>query len=146
MIRTLIVEEARRWIGTPYQHQASKREVGCDCIGLVRGVARAVGFQDPFETGDAREFTGYGASPDPARLRAAVARFLNPIGRDAASCGDIMLMRFKREPQHFALLIERHPDRMIHSLSTIGRVVETHVAGQWLPRVLGFYRFKELAA
>jgi NlpC/P60 family putative phage cell wall peptidase len=38
----MILEEARSWIGTPYQHQASLKGVGCDCIGLVRGVWRAV--------------------------------------------------------------------------------------------------------
>ena len=29
-----------RWIGTPYRHQASLKGVGCDCLGLVRGVWR----------------------------------------------------------------------------------------------------------
>jgi NlpC/P60 family putative phage cell wall peptidase len=36
-----VVAEARSWIGTPYQHQASLKGVGCDCLGLVRGVWRA---------------------------------------------------------------------------------------------------------
>ena len=39
--RTDIVAEARAWIGTPYRHQASLKGVGCDCLGLVRGVWRA---------------------------------------------------------------------------------------------------------
>ena len=33
---------ARLRIGTPYRHQASLKGVGCDCLGLVRGVWRAV--------------------------------------------------------------------------------------------------------
>jgi hypothetical protein len=37
-----IVAEARSWIGTPYHHQASVKHVGCDCLGLVRGVWRAL--------------------------------------------------------------------------------------------------------
>src|SRR5262249_34925030 len=37
-----IVAEARRWIGTPYPHQASVRGIGTDCLGLVRGVWRAL--------------------------------------------------------------------------------------------------------
>ena len=37
-----IVAEARAWIGTPYRHQASLKGVGCDCLGLLRGVWRAV--------------------------------------------------------------------------------------------------------
>ena len=33
-----IVAVARGWIGTPYRHQGSRKGVGCDCLGLVRGV------------------------------------------------------------------------------------------------------------
>ncbi len=40
--RGYIVRLARSWIGTPYHHQASKRGVGTDCIGLVRGIWRAL--------------------------------------------------------------------------------------------------------
>ena len=42
-----IVAEARRWLGTPYRHQASLPGVGCDCLGLVRGVWRAVHGREP---------------------------------------------------------------------------------------------------
>lgn len=45
--RDAIVAEARSWIGTPYRHQASKRHVGVDCIGLVRGVWRALVGDEP---------------------------------------------------------------------------------------------------
>src|SRR5690606_41358238 len=40
--RQLVVAEALTWIGTPYRHQASRKHVGCDCLGLVRGVWNAV--------------------------------------------------------------------------------------------------------
>ncbi len=32
---------------TPYRHQASLKGVGCDCLGLVRGVWRAVVGAEP---------------------------------------------------------------------------------------------------
>jgi NlpC/P60 family putative phage cell wall peptidase len=41
LTRAQIVVATRDWIGTPYQHQASLKGVGCDCLGLVRGVWRA---------------------------------------------------------------------------------------------------------
>src|SRR5438552_16583348 len=37
---TDIVAAARQWLGTPYAHQASLKGIGCDCLGLVRGVWR----------------------------------------------------------------------------------------------------------
>lgn len=42
-IDAAVVAAARRWIGTPYQHQASLRGEGCDCIGLVCGIWRELG-------------------------------------------------------------------------------------------------------
>ena len=45
--RSLIVAETRGWIGTPYRHQASLKGVGCDCLGLVRGVWRGVIGDEP---------------------------------------------------------------------------------------------------
>ncbi len=33
---------ARAWIGTPYLHQSSVQGVGCDCLGLARGIWRAL--------------------------------------------------------------------------------------------------------
>ncbi|MEO1102595.1 MAG: peptidase P60, partial [Pseudomonadota bacterium] len=40
MMRGEIVAAARGWVGTTYHHQASRRGVGTDCLGLVRGVWR----------------------------------------------------------------------------------------------------------
>lgn len=37
-----VVTAARGWIGTPYHHQQSKKGIGVDCLGLVRGVWREI--------------------------------------------------------------------------------------------------------
>lgn len=43
----MIITAARAWIGTPYHDQASVRGVGCDCLGLARGVWRDVIGDEP---------------------------------------------------------------------------------------------------
>jgi NlpC/P60 family putative phage cell wall peptidase len=40
--REAILAEAVRWIGTPYCHQASRRGVGADCLGLIVGIWNAL--------------------------------------------------------------------------------------------------------
>ena len=45
--RGLALAEARRWIGTPYRHQASCLGAGCDCLGLVRGIWRSLYRDEP---------------------------------------------------------------------------------------------------
>ena len=37
-----IIKEARNWLGTPFHHQASRKNIGCDCIGFIIGIARAL--------------------------------------------------------------------------------------------------------
>ena len=44
----LVIAVARSWLGTPYHDQASLRGVGCDCLGLARGVWREVVGDEPF--------------------------------------------------------------------------------------------------
>ena len=42
-----VIAIARAWLGTPYHDQASLRGVGCDCLGLARGVWREVVGPEP---------------------------------------------------------------------------------------------------
>src|SRR5262245_52196512 len=90
--RSLIVAEARAWIGTPYRHQASLKGVGCDCLGLVRGVWRVVLGEEPERappyTRDWAE-----ASGDEALARAARA-YLVEIDPAEFAAGDVLLFRY----------------------------------------------------
>jgi NlpC/P60 family putative phage cell wall peptidase len=43
-----VIAIARSWLGTPYHDQASLRGIGCDCLGLARGVWREVVGPEPF--------------------------------------------------------------------------------------------------
>src|SRR5215813_336052 len=93
--RTRIVAEARAFIGTPYRHQGSLRDVGCDCLGLVRGVWRAVMGDEPEAVPayapDWAEASGIEA------LAAAAARHLVRLDdpKDFAP-GDVILFRWRQ--------------------------------------------------
>jgi NlpC/P60 family putative phage cell wall peptidase len=85
------VAEARGWIGTPYVHQASVRGAGADCLGLVRGVWRAVRGEEP-ETPP--PYTpDWGESGGREVLMAAALRWLVPV--DAPQPGDVILFRMR---------------------------------------------------
>ena len=47
MVADEVLAEARHWIGTPYRHGGSKCQVGCDCLGLVRGIWRSLYGREP---------------------------------------------------------------------------------------------------
>jgi len=89
--RESIVAAARSWVGTPYHHQASLRGVGCDCLGLIRGVWRELQGPEPETlppyTRDWGDVTG--AEP----LLAAARRHLAAVAIAEAQPGDVIVFR-----------------------------------------------------
>lgn len=132
-----VVGEARRWIGTPYRHQGSRCGAGCDCLGLIRGVWRALHGAEaqavPAYSADWRD----GGAGD--ALEAAAVRHLHPVAGDPEA-GDVLLFRLMRHrpARHCGILIA--PGRFIHAQEHLG-VVEMALSDAWARRVAGVFRF-----
>jgi NlpC/P60 family putative phage cell wall peptidase len=130
--RSDIVTACRRWIGTPYLHQASVRGAGCDCLGLVRGVWREVMGEEP-ETAPAYTPDWAEATGEETLLEAA-RRHLCEIAIGAAREGDVLLFRIVAgaPAKHCAIVVA--PDRIVHAYW--GRVVcETGLTPWWKRRI-----------
>lgn len=88
----LIVTEARSWIGTPYRHQASLKSVGCDCLGLLRGVWRGVmGAEPELPPPYSPDWAEAGADT----LVAAARKHLVEIDCAQVQAGDVLLFRWR---------------------------------------------------
>lgn len=143
--RRAVLAAARAWLGTPYQHQASLRGVGCDCLGLVRGVWREVVGPEP-ETPPAYR-PDWAESGGEETLLAAARRWLVELDRAEARPGDVLLFRMAPgvPVKHCALLsavpteADKH-SRMIHAYW--GRaVVESWIVPWWAGRVAAAFAF-----
>jgi NlpC/P60 family putative phage cell wall peptidase len=143
LTRKAIVAEARRWIGTPYRHQASLHAIGCDCLGLVRGVWRALIGPEP------EALTPY--SPDWAEagrvetLVAAARRHLIETTPDEARAGDVVVFRWRADlpAKHAAILSARgagEPTRMIHAHDG-AKVAEVALIPFWARRLAYAFAF-----
>jgi NlpC/P60 family putative phage cell wall peptidase len=86
-----IVRIARSWLGTPYVHQASLKGVGCDCLGLLRGIWRELYGEEPEEIPpyslDWAEATGA------ETLYTALERHCREVTPEQIAAGDIALFR-----------------------------------------------------
>ncbi len=92
-MRADIVALARGWLGTPYHHQASLKGVGCDCLGLIRGVyAEACGTQA--ETPPPYSHDWAEASARETMIEAA-GRHMAPVDLHAAEAGDVLIFRLR---------------------------------------------------
>ena len=122
--RDQIVAEARSWVGTPWVHQHRVKGRAVDCVGLVIGVARALGLV-PADF----DVQGYGRVPD-GRLLALCALHMRPVSRDAMQPGDVVVVAVEHDPQHMGIVGPYPGGRlsMIHSTSTGARgVVESRL-------------------
>lgn len=138
-----VVAEARGWIGTPYRHQASRKGVGCDCLGLVRGVWRALYGAEPESVPVyAADWAEAGGTE---KLAAAARRHLIEIGPGDAVPGDVLLFRWRAHlpAKHAAILTGA--DRMIHAYDGTA-VCEVHYAPFWRRRSAFAFRFPLLSA
>jgi len=141
-----IVLAARGWIGTPYQHQASLKGVGCDCLGLLRGVWRELYGAEP------EVMPPYAPDWADARggetLRDGLARHLDRVACEAIAPGDVVLLRMGRvlsaahggPARHCGVVAEQHGARtLIHACQ--GRAVrEEPFSPLWRRRLAFAFR------
>lgn len=114
MIGAQVAAQAEQWIDTPFHWQASVKGVGCDCKGLLAGVARELGLPEGQSVeamaGDYRE-GGY-----QRRLIAGLSRLFDKVSDRQA--GDVLLVNIHRKPVHLAIAapLADDPHRAIEAL------------------------------
>jgi len=136
--RENIVASARRWIGTPYQHQASLLDVGCDCLGLVRGVWRDVIGDEPETappyTPDWAEALGFETLLDAAH------RHFAPVALDRFGAGDVLAFRFRDHLPAKHLGIATSWTHMVHAHGG-ACVAEVAIGPHWRKRLVAAFAF-----
>jgi NlpC/P60 family putative phage cell wall peptidase len=86
-----VVRLARAWLGTPYVHQASVKGIGCDCLGLLRGVWRE--WRGPEPEDPPPYAPDWAEAGGEETLYRALARHLTEIDPAALGPGDVALFR-----------------------------------------------------
>ncbi len=137
-----VVALARGWIGTPYHHQAALKGVGCDCLGLVRGVyaelfGRAAATPPPYAA-DWAESDGRDSM-----MEAAATHLVARADRDLRA-GDVVLFRLKPHlaAKHAAILTGAA--FMIHAVEG-APVAEVALSPWWRRRIAGVFAFPPIS-
>ncbi|HUS97740.1 MAG TPA: NlpC/P60 family protein [Hyphomicrobiaceae bacterium] len=139
--RAGVIAVARQWIGTPYHHQASRRGVGCDCLGLVRGVWRDVYGCDPERPPNyTRDWAEAGAAET---LLEAAERHLEARDRSSLLAGRVAVFRFRKGAPAKHLGIVTVDGRMVHAMEGLA-VAEVVIVPWWQRRIAGVFDFPGL--
>ena len=140
MKREDIVKKAREWIGTPWVHQASVKGVGCDCVGMVRGVYTELTGN---KVGGAMDYTrSFYLFSGEERLKNEIGKYCMEVPIGEAKSGDVILISFLNLPsQHIGILAD---GTFIHSWEDIGKVVEIPYDAAWKRLTKAVFRFPEV--
>lgn len=143
--RKQIADQARTWIGTPFQHQGHLKKLGVDCIGLIRGVMVETGKLPPDwrqKMGHIRGMVAYGRTPD-GRLIELLREHMREIPVSEAQVADVVLVKFPgvEHAQHVGFLVDRK-DGGIGILHAYNQgVVEHRLDDRWRRRVVAAFSF-----
>jgi NlpC/P60 family putative phage cell wall peptidase len=165
-VNAQVLAIAGSWIGTPYRHQGAVKGVGCDCLGLVRGIWREVYGAEP-EAVPAYAPDWAERAGEERLLAAAERHFVGVSALEESLPGDLVLFRFRPHlaAKHLGILArlpregddrrcrdpvnrghdERHdppPDAFIHAYEQSSVTLSALVPG-WRRRIAGIYRFPE---
>lgn len=141
-----IVVEARAWIGTPYRHQATTKGAGTDCLGLLRGIWRAMFGAEPMAippySQDWSEVSGREA------LLGAARAWLVEVPIMQAAPGDVLLFRMRTGcvAKHLgiAATVGSAPT-FVHAYTGHG-VIESPLSEPWQRKIIARFRFPGTAS
>ena len=135
-----VIAIARSWLGTPYHDQASLRGVGCDCLGLARGVWREVVGSEPFPIPPYSRDWG---ETGPREVLAEGARRMM-IEVETAAAGPGALVVFRMKPRAIAkhVGILTGPATFLHAYERLG-VIEEPLIPYWRRRIAFAFLFPQ---
>ena len=137
-----VIAAARSWLGTPYHDQASLCGVGCDCLGLARGVWRDLVGAEP------QPIPPYSRDWGETGVREVLAEGARAmmIEIPLAQIGPGALVLFRMAPRaiakHVGILTAQ--DRFIHAYDRLG-VIEEALTTAWVRRIAFAFRFPAAA-
>ena len=145
-LRQAVLKEAYQWLGTPYRHGAARKQVGCDCLGLIRGVWREIYGYEPEKPATYAPDWAELSDKEPLLDAAAKHMMRCPM---PVSIKDIMpaqVLIFRWQPtmaaKHIAIMGQE--GRFIHAYHG-HRVLTSALVPQWFRRIAGVFEFPQLA-
>jgi NlpC/P60 family putative phage cell wall peptidase len=133
-----VIAAARGWLGTPYHDQASVKGVGCDCLGLVRGVWRDLYGGEPLPLPPySRDWGETGASEPLAEAARQVMPEV-PVADYVPGALILFRMQTGAVAKHCGIVTD--PGCFIHAYERTG-VIEEPLTAAWRKRLAFAFLF-----
>lgn len=143
--RNEIVEEARSWIGTPWQHQAMVKGHGVDCAMLIAGICLNTGLitEDDLNMIPPYPKDWHFHNKESMLIPILELFPVHEIPIEEATTADIIMFKVANCESHLGLKTD--DGWFIHAFSStkVNKVLESRLDDRWARRLTRAYRFDE---
>lgn len=136
-----IVEKAREWIKTPFHEQGRHKGIGCDCIGLIIGIAKEIGaISLTGKQWDECDVLKYDTDKDSTIMLELLPKHF-PITKTPFEVGNILLIEVMPNQYHLCLITNETPLKIIHSCNSLGVVTEHKIIPNWKEKIKNIFKY-----
>ena len=139
-INDRVLAVAQKWLDTPYRHGASRLQVGCDCLGLIRGIWRELYDEEPEDAGTYSRDWAELTQDEPLINAARRHMCLKPLSDMQA--GDLLIFRWRDGVAAKHLGIMAQNNRFIHAYEGHS-VTLSALVPQWRQRIAAVFSFPD---
>jgi hypothetical protein len=150
VLRNLIVDCARTYLGTKFRHQGRSKGAALDCVGLPYCVAAELGLRSRDGKPIVKdENLNYPAQPMDDFVLTECRRLLVEKPAEQMLAGDVLCIKMPLVPCHVAIVSTVYEGTanecfgIIHSYAPARKVVETVINNAWRSRIAGCFAFSE---
>lgn len=141
-MREQIIAEAKEWINTPFHLHGRVKHIGCDCIGLVIGVAQSLNLKS--KLGDVLphfDHSSYSLRESSIDIEKEMSRHF--YLSNSFEAGNLITLQYDSIPRHVGILSKHASGKLsiIHSNIRVNKVVEHIFDDSMLKRTTGIYSF-----
>lgn len=149
-----VIEAARSWVGTKFQHQGRVKTIqskidnnhidnigGTDCLGLIIGVAKELNLKN--KTGIPifmLDNANYAVFVQSNELYEKISEHLYEVSIMEMKPADIICFKIQNYIKHVAIF--SYKNNIIHVTEETGKVVEHALTDYWKKKIAAVFRFK----
>lgn len=141
-MRKRIIQEARTWVNTPFHLHGRLKHIGCDCVGLVLGVAKELNLMSKqnhvlphFETLDYH----------PRESNKLLVQMLNLhlVEKTNLQIADVVMLKYDSIPGHIGIISQNNSGvlSIVHANMRFKKVVEHTLDESIKSRIVGIFSF-----
>ncbi len=135
-----IVNTARSWLATPFKHQGRLKGIGCDCLGLVMGIAKELGLKTISGKLIAElDHADYHMISSGMELKQKLDDNLEQL--QSLKIGALVLLEFDTDTYHLAIISDNQVMgfNLIHADLSKRMVVEHNLNDGYFAKIKGIY-------